>query len=332
VQLRRIATLLGCLAPLVLPASALADSTPNTFKTVCKLEQLGQFDPIVHPGLEPMGHLHEFFGNTGITPTSTGYTLQQAGAGADGCQDKLDTAGYWAPELFANGQPVTPTMVDVYYERIPGLQVAPGDTCPALIEGCNGPTITSVVVPQTDFRLIAGNAEAVGLQKISVIKWACQDNSTTGTLPMNCGGSKYLTVHIVFPSCWDGGTDLQANNTENVQYPSDVGDVSTCPPGFDVQIPRLALTVHYDLYPTQPACSATVTANCINYAISARNPNDPSGPPLLGPPFTIHADWLNGWQTDTSLGAPNPDSFNELIARCDNGPDGTPACGVIIGG
>jgi Domain of unknown function (DUF1996) len=322
---RALAAVVVSLAVLFVAAGPAA-GTPNTFKTKCSFLNSGQFDPIVHPGQFPAGHIHEFFGSTNITPSATGFSLQAAGSGTDSCADRFDTAGYWAPELFADGQPVQATGIDAYYERILSLHVAPNDNCPAFIEGCDGQAITSVVVPPIDMRLIAGNSAATGLQNISIIKWACSDNSTTGTLPPACP-SKPLTVHIVFPSCWDGQTDRLANNTDNVTYPKVNGGVSTCPSGFDVQIPRVALTVHYNLYPDQPACSTSRASNCVNYAISAFD--EATQQLVLGPPFTMHADWLNGWQTDRSLGAANPASFDELIARCNNNPDGGTACGVV---
>jgi hypothetical protein len=307
----------------ILPAKV--SSTANSFKTKCSFAGEGQFDPIRYPGQSPAGHIHEFFGNTQIGPGSTGFSLQAAGTPTT-CADAFDTADYWVPELFADGQPVQPTGVDVYYERIVGLQLASGDPCPLTVT-CNGQTFESVVVPPTDMRMIAGNSAATSPQAQSVIKWSCENNTGVGALPPNCAGKQRLTVHIVFPGCWDGGTDLETNGTNNVAYMTVKAGVSRCPAGHDYPIPRLALTVHYNLNPTEPACSSTVTTGCINYAISEWDPV--SQQPELGPPFTMHADWLNGWQTGASIGTPDPDAFDQLIARCNNGPDGTPNCGVV---
>jgi Domain of unknown function (DUF1996) len=306
----------------VLPAKV--SSSANSFKTKCSFANEGQFDPIRYPGQSPAGHIHEFFGDTEIGPGSTGFSLQSAG-GSTTCEDAFDTADYWAPELFADSQRVQPIGVDVYYQRIVGLQLAPGDSCPLTVT-CAGRTFESVVVPPTDMRIIAGNSAATSLQAQSVIKWACENNSVTATLPPNCAGKQRLTVHIVFPGCWDGGTDLQANGTNNVAYMTSRNGVNSCPAGHDYPIPRLALTVHYNVSPAQPACSATVTTGCINYAISAWDPV--SQQLLQGPAFTMHADWLNGWQSSLSLGTPAPADFDQLIARCNNDPDGSPVCGV----
>jgi Domain of unknown function (DUF1996)/Glycine rich protein len=296
-------------------------NTFNTFKTKCSIAAEGQFDPIRFPGQSPAGHIHEFFGNTQIGPSSTGSSLQ-SGASTT-CQDARDTADYWVPELFADGQPVPPTGVDVYYQRVDSLQLAAGDVCPLVVR-CSGSTFESVVTPPTDLRLIAGNSAAVSAQSETVVKWACSDSTSVGILPPACSSPRYLIVHVIFPGCWDGGSDLEPNGMNNVVSMTIDSHGASCPKGYDFPIPKLELTIHYQFSPAEPSCSSTVTENCINYSLS----EFANGQLVQGPIWTMHADWLNGWQTSFFLGTPDPNDFDQLIARCDNDADGTAACGV----
>ncbi len=59
-------------------------------------------DPIMKPG-QPAPHVHMFFGNTSVLPTSTYQALNLVTTHsnpATTCQDPQDTAAYWAPESF----------------------------------------------------------------------------------------------------------------------------------------------------------------------------------------------------------------------------------------
>ena len=66
------------------------------FVVECELSHLAYDDPIVHPGMAGMSHLHQFFGNADVT-SDPDYDRV---SGADtSCERSSDTASYWAPAL-----------------------------------------------------------------------------------------------------------------------------------------------------------------------------------------------------------------------------------------
>lgn len=67
-------------------------------------------DPIMAPGVTAP-HVHMFFGNADVQPTSTYADLNNpADESSTSCEDPNDTAAYWAPEPFLKTTPNgTPT-------------------------------------------------------------------------------------------------------------------------------------------------------------------------------------------------------------------------------
>src|SRR4051812_27500650 len=61
----------------------------------CRFSHRAQVDPIVSPGQMSM-HLHDFFGNTTTTDTSTYASMMGQ---PTSCDVAGDSAGYWAPTL-----------------------------------------------------------------------------------------------------------------------------------------------------------------------------------------------------------------------------------------
>jgi hypothetical protein len=145
---------------------------------------------------------------------------------------------------------------------------------------------------------------------------------------------------IHFPSCWDGSTDLQSNNTNKVMRAASIGNTNICPAGYGVLVPQLLLTVHYD-QDSRPDCTLVGTTpeypgtpqpgvNCDVYTLS----EDVNGQlTTSGSIYGYHADFLNGWSdgpdnTPSTNVPPGADDFASLIARCDNQTDPATACGV----
>src|SRR5262249_44453555 len=96
--------------------------TKGQFVVECELDHLGSDDPIVHPGMAGMSHLHQFFGAVGVTADSHADELE---GGATTCDQSADTAAYWAPVLLDNGEPVKAMRSVAYYRA--GEGVAPKD-------------------------------------------------------------------------------------------------------------------------------------------------------------------------------------------------------------
>src|SRR3546814_9394577 len=88
------------------------------FKVECGWSHTATDDPIVHHGHPGRSHLHDFFGNTATDARSTPESLV---GGDTTCQNKLDTAAYWAPALLRDGEALRPTGSVAYYR--PGVGV-----------------------------------------------------------------------------------------------------------------------------------------------------------------------------------------------------------------
>jgi hypothetical protein len=203
-------------------------------KVKCKeTTGLAMADPIVHHNL-PLGrgHLHQFFGNNAflslLNPNAANH--RDLVGKATNCENVADTAGYWTPALLyaATGQPVPTAAFTAYYRSWDSRSFGGGVPYP------------------DDVRLVS-----------SMYNWTCGQRERvepSASIP-NCGmadgrsGSR-LTVHIDFPSCWDGvkpvhpATQL-GDTKDNVHFAHRV-DRDTCPPGFPVKTVELRMTIQYD--------------------------------------------------------------------------------------
>ena len=193
----------------------------------CRLARSAAVDPIVHPGMPGMSHLHDFFANTSINAASTYRSMR---AGGTTCPAG-DTAGYWVPALLRNGVKVDPAgdgiREQIYFR---GDNLAPG---------------THIEPFPPDLRLIAGNSNATSAAdnpKLGKeIYWGCSDNSTGKlTAPPPSCPTGILSLHVGFPNCWDG-TLTHSNDTPHLRYPSS----EKCPAGFTHALPRVILRLEY---------------------------------------------------------------------------------------
>lgn len=209
-------------------------------------------DPIVYPGRPGASHMHDFFGNQSADAYSTYETLLGA---STLCGDQADTAGYWTPALYEDGVKIDPlgsfggkTVREQFYYRKSGS--APVQEFPP------------------NFRMIAGDANATSVYDLSEIYWGCSDNSTEKLpLPPSCS-TGIITLHVGFPSCWNGWQLDSPNHKSHVAYPSS----GVCPATHPIRQPRLIQRLEYPV--------GTTTGN-ITLA--------------SGSPYTAHADFLNAW-------------------------------------
>lgn len=255
------------LAPTVMLAAlfaipATSQATSPGWVLQCALAKSLPDDPIVHPGMSGMSHLHDFFGNTSINAAST---YQSMRAGRTTCPVG-DTAGYWAPALYKNGVKVDPRGFrrdgrptrNTFYYRADNVSSSYKASHP-------------VEAFPADFRMIAGTSratsEAAQPKLGREIYWGCSDNST-GKLkaPPNCSTGT-ISLHVGFPNCWNGLKDPR-NDTPNVVYPSSYA----CPPTHPRVLPRVIFRLEYPV----GTSSAGITLSS-------------------GPYYTIHGDFWNTW-------------------------------------
>jgi hypothetical protein len=210
----------------------------------------------VFPNQPGASHLHDFFGNTSVDAFSTVDSLLSSDTT---CRASSDTAGYWAPTAFMNGQPVTPTVMRIYYL---GNRGQPTETIPAGLE------------------MIGGNRDALSPAENPHVRWYCGEIRSVKTprrdTPYDCSPwSQYGFVDgviaiIDLPNCWDG----VGLAPENVSYPVD----GSCPATFPHTLPRLSERIHYGVMnPVNPDGS-------IGFTLSS------------GPFWSMHADFWNTWQ------------------------------------
>jgi hypothetical protein len=205
--------------PLRILGPALHD---GVFRSTCLPSHVSMDDPIVHPGMPGASHQHEFFGNVTTDANSTYATLR---AGATTCRIAADTAGYWVPSLFVDGQRVAPLRVNAYYLRGRGR-----GTIAAFPAG---------------LKVIAGNSMATAPQSAAITGWRCAGVVGQGlsAAPSACPPWVDSVLVIRFPGCWNGRDLDSADHQSHLAYQVD----RFCPAGYPVLVPQLSLNVHYRL-------------------------------------------------------------------------------------
>ena len=190
------------------------------FKVECGWSHAASDDPIVHPGVPGASHRHDFFGNTSTYAGSTALDLRSS---ATTCQNKLDTAAYWAPALLVDGTPVAPLGSVAYYR--PGSGVDPADLRPY----------------PAGLMMVAGDGGATGPQPREVAAWHCGASPALHATPPACSRTAPLAVRVAFPDCWDGVRLDSADHKSHVAYSSE----GHCPREHPVPVPQLIFEVRY---------------------------------------------------------------------------------------
>lgn len=200
------------------------------FIAVCAVSHRAFDDPIVHPGAPGASHQHVFFGNTAVT---AGATYDDLVGAETTCDQRLDTASYWAPVLLdADGRAVVADGAVAYYRPGPGVDP------------------TSLVPYPPGLQLVAGDATATGPQPLSMVAWSCGVSARRSTEPQTCPARSTLRLLVTFPDCWDGeriGVEDHTDATDRHAVYSAAGE---CPDTHPVPIPQLQLAVDHP--PVEP--------------------------------------------------------------------------------
>lgn len=261
----------------LVPSLAFADS-PGWI-TECSYSHTLMDDPIKFPNKRGASHTHDFLGATSAKASST---YESLAAGGTTCGTPADKSGYWVAALKRNGTDIKPdgkfgtkaTRQKFYYRDnhyLPGSKVEPFPAGFRMIQGFA--MATSVA-----------NANANGAGWGNLMWWGCSDNSVSGkpTSPPNCG-TGIITLHITFPSCWDGvNVDGDAVATKHVKFPSS----KVCPSTHPRQLPMLIERIEWP-----------VGTSGAGIALAS------------GPPYTAHADFFNAWA---------PAKLAQLVTNCLN--------------
>ncbi|HXZ99513.1 MAG TPA: DUF1996 domain-containing protein [Candidatus Binatia bacterium] len=214
----------------------------------CGYSHSSNADPILMPGMAGMSMLHDFFGNTTTSASSTAAGLR---GGPTTCANRGDGSAYWTPALYDDGAIVTPVRASLYWIA---------------------PRTSNVVTTPEGLQLIAGSEHATAPQGEAVVSWSCVVSGdpvtvSHGAMPVPCAQG-LEKVAITFPNCWDGHTLSGASQTNAVYAVA-----GRCPAGFPVMIPQLVVHVLYHVSdtnitlstaPGQTASAATAHADFIN--------------------------------------------------------------------
>ena len=251
-------------------------STPGegSVRMTCNVTKYGTFDPLVFPGQNNVGHLHVFFGNAGIIPTSTSSTLVNSGNST--CKGGiLNRTAYWAPALFnaATGA-VPPNAYGQFYYKT----------------GYN--SISSRTRPfPPGLHMIAGDKTATGSQDVGpnyAVQWLCRDaslKSLDGTV-VNCPAGDEVQMWIAFPQCWDGVNLDSPDHKSHMAYfvYQNPPLKSTCPSSHPVQLPAVTEIFKW---------SVTTTDEPLSWRLSCDMDLTHRGG------LCAHADWMMAWDVTT---------------------------------
>ncbi|MDP8986049.1 MAG: DUF1996 domain-containing protein [Pseudomonadota bacterium] len=247
----------------------------------CTFVNSSKDDPIVFPNQPGAAHLHDFYGNVGVTAyTTTGEGLSRF---ASNCPNE-DRSAYWVPALYRNGEKITPDEMLLYYEN-KSLAAGPLVAFPA------------------NFKLVLGDSKATtAAQTEQHWVWSCLDRTQFGDKPPIFCASGGIQLRAEFPNCWDGALGPDGNAAGHVTWadglpPAGRGDKvedpakNACPPGYPKPLPMLRVSMHYLTGPEV----GTITLSS-------------------GSVFSKHGDFINAWDTlalqsliDRCLNQPNVD-------------------------
>ncbi|MFM2310358.1 MAG: hypothetical protein RLY87_2480 [Chloroflexota bacterium] len=210
----------------------------QSFAITCTPTKTGTFDPIVMPGHTGMSHLHQFFGNRGITQDSTASSLRRGGGTT--CSDSNDASGYWVPALKRGTATINPSAVQVVFKK----------------------TVTATIRAHPEgLVLIAGSSKATSAQATSIVGWSCGSATTRTSTPQVCTGTTPLVASIVFPTCWDGKNLDSSDHKSHVSY----AVAGTCKAGT---IPLVQIELRIS-YPRQSNVSGLTLASGSIYSMHA---------------------------------------------------------------
>lgn len=270
----------GWSGPMLVSTSEVAPASDiGAFRTGCQVVKHGFFDPIVSPGQDNSSHLHTFFGNTGINPTSTSATI--ASSGNSTCRGgTINRSSYWIPSLIdiRTGTPQDPMFESNFYYKS-GYAVNP----------------TSIVNLPQGLRMIAGDASCTSQSCQTAGLFGCAwsgGNSdwydhipTKAQCPSN--GFSWLIVGIDFPQCWNGELD-SPDHKSHMTNPVNVGANNTgnCPSSHPFALPQIAYQILYRYDDKDANWFANLRLSSDKYPTSS-----PAG-------YSMHGDYIMGWGKD----------------------------------
>ena len=270
--------LAGCLIA-AWATSAHAEPT-RRWRISCTFVNSSKDDPIVFPNMPGAAHLHDFYGNVGVTAYTT--TADSLSKFASNCPNE-DRSAYWMPALYRNGEKITPEEMLLYYEN-KSLAAGP------------------LLAFPPNFKFVLGDAKATtAAQTEPHWKWSCLDRTQFGDQPPTYCASGGIQLRAEFPNCWDGKLEPDGNAAGHITWANGLPQAglgikidpptNTCPPGYPKPLPMLRVSMHY--LTGQDIGTITLSSGSV---------------------FSKHGDFINGWDPvvlqsliDKCLNHPNVD-------------------------
>jgi hypothetical protein len=262
----RILAWIACLALPMLAApviAAPARADDDGWIVECPLSHSLMDDPIVYPHQPGASHRHDFFGAKSTDAFSTVKSMRRDGTT---CGLKADTAGYWLPALYRNGQRVRPQG---------------GDTEQVIYYRNDLDSSEHITVPPKNLQMVVGNRRARSpagnpLLGTSKMYFNCNDGEgpqAQVAKPPVCDDG-ILVLHVRFPQCWDGE---HVDSPDHISHMAFVDEGDTCPSSHPVAIPRVTIRAEYPV-------GRHYHPNNIKFA--------------SGPYYTVHGDFWQTWHMD----------------------------------
>ena len=300
----------------------------GAFRMFCTAGQLLKDDPIVYPGQHNVGHLHQFFGNTGANGDSNYQSLRTSGGTTCGqSATPFNRSAYWFPAMLdGTGNVIKPDFISLYYKRNsasdPMCSVSSAEHLGQCVDLPNG------------IRFVFGfNMKTMSVGTDPVVNFSCWD-SEDGTVSRGPATGVYQSIAAVAaagcpvgaqlvitpnaPNCWDGIHLDSADHRSHMAYatgPYYQGQMwRACPADHPYVIPNMETLIHF-----------TVDANLAKWHVSS---DEMVAGAANG--STFHVDYWEAWSP--TIKANWHQHCIDLHMSCSNGGlgDGTEIKGAGV--
>lgn len=261
-----------------IPTAGVGDGPLGAFRLNCTVTaDLKKVDPVAYPGgVSP--HLHQFYGNDKVSPTSNYTTLRQIGGSNCGgtATAAVNRSAYWMPSMHdGSGNVVIPYYIKVYYKRFPANNTyCAANTGNYATDIGNTAVGYCVGIPNGlkfiwGFKMSGANAGSYGPGTTEGQGMYYECIKTDGTNPagnptqgylfsqVSCPSGSTFNVIAGAPDCWNGteldSADHRSHLTHRQYNPSGIGSAnSQCPSTHPYLLPHLEIIASYITDSTYP--------------------------------------------------------------------------------